>query len=211
MRANELVASVGLAACCAGGANAAIIVDQPVGAGFGLPSQLFGQPYTDYDCAGFDDFTLQSTWDLTSLTVYGSNDIRGGEALNDSVSLWIHTSPAYQTGIHVFGTQVGGDLIFDLTGITLGAGTYWLSAQVDRPFTTGGGQWYWSPSNTLVGEAPLWQNPGGAWGGGTGFLPALAFTSAIELAFTLEGTKVPAPGAIAVVALAGVCGRRRRN
>lgn len=209
MRTNVSLASVALAAGCAAGANAAIILDQPSGIGTAA-SQQFEPAYTAYDCAGFDDFTLLSTWDLTTLTVYGSEG-GGGAGSNTNVSLWIHTSPVYQTGTQVFGTQVGSDLVFDLTGITLTAGTYWLSAQVNRAFAGGGGQWFWRSSSTTNGAAALWQNPGDGFGNGTGLIPASGISGEYDLAFTLEGNKIPAPGAIALLGLAGLCGRRRRN
>lgn len=210
MKSNLLLVSVGLAAGFVASANAGIIQDQ-LPTGNGLTSQNFTD-FGAYSSAGFDDFTLNSAYDLTSLVVYGSNSAGANPGLNVSVDLWISNSPAYQTGFYVAGVEVGGNLHFNLTGITLGAGTWWISAQVSRPFGGGGGQWYWSTSNSTNGSVGLWQNPGGAFGQGAGLQPngVINGGQSVDWAWTLEGEKVPAPGAIALLGLAGLRGRRRR-
>jgi MYXO-CTERM domain-containing protein len=83
---------------------------------------------------------------------------------------------------------------------------------VNRPFGGGGGQWYWNTSATTNGSVGLWQNPGGGFGAGTGLQPngALNGGNSADWAWTLEGDKVPAPGALALLGLAGLAGRRRR-
>lgn len=42
-----------------------------------------------YSSAGFDDFTLATTHDLTALTIYGKNTAGANPSLNMSVDLWI--------------------------------------------------------------------------------------------------------------------------
>ena len=208
MKSTLLIASVGLVAGIAACANATVIVNQPNDTGNGYTSQNFTD-YTAYSGTCFDDFTLNSTWDMTSLTVYGVDN--GNSAFNVAVSAWIGTTAGWHTGTMVSGVQVGNDLVFNLTGITLGAGTYWVSAEVERPFA-GGGQWYWGSSSTTNGSTGLYQNPGGGFGVGTGVISNGAFNGGVatDMAFTLQGDKVPAPGAIALIGLAGLMGRRRR-
>lgn len=192
-------------------ASADVIVDQPASGAGDVASQVFLDPYAGYTCSAFDDFTITDAYNLTALAVYGTDNIDGGGASNLSVVVRFYTDPnlnnaaiASRTGI-----QIGSDLYFDLTGITLTAGTYWISAQVERDFSAGG-QWFWRESDTMNGAQALWQNPGGAFGYGGDPVPITALgQNAHDMAFRLEGY-VPAPGAIAVLGLGALARRRRR-
>lgn len=196
-----------------GGASqrSTIIDQQPAGTGIGRISQYFSD-FPDFATLGFDDFTLSSAYNLTSLTVYGVEN--GNSAFNAAVRYAIvdvaSNSPntVFAAGV---GVQVGSDLQFDLTGVTLGAGTYWLTAWVDRPFG-GGGQWFWAEAGTANGGESIFHNPGGGFGFGTNPTPGSAiFGAPSDLAFTLSGDVVPAPSALALLGLGGlVAGRRRR-
>lgn len=193
------------------GVRADIIVDQPdVGEG-GIASQVFDTPYELYSCSAMDDFTITDTYNLTALTVYGENGAGSGD---DDIAVTVRflstpnlggTTVASATGV-----QSNGVLTFDLTGITLGPGTYWIAAQVQRNFDVGG-QWYWRTSDTMNGAQALWQNPGGAFGYGVDPVTIdVLGQSRWDMAFTLEGV-VPAPGAATLLALCGLAGRRRRG
>jgi hypothetical protein len=188
-----------------------IIVDQPSNFEGGVASQVFGEPYPDYACSALDDFTITDAYNLTALTVYGENSSTGSGDYNLDVVVRFLAGPdlGSSTVASASGVQVGGNLLFDLTGITLGAGTYWISAQVVRPLEPGG-QWFWSPSNTMNGAQALWQNPGGAFGLGSDPISIQVLgPQRHDMAFTLEGTIVPAPGALALLGVAALVGRRR--
>lgn len=202
----------GQGAVTGGASQRSTIVDQqPAGTGIGRVSQAFGD-FPAFTTLGFDDFTLSSAYNLTSLTVYGVEN--GNGSFNAAVRYAIldvaSNSPGviYASGV---GVQVGADLQFDLTGVTLGAGTYWLTAWVDRPFT-GGGQWFWAEAGTANGSESFFHNPGGGFGFGTNPTAGTAiFGAPSDLAFTLSGDVVPAPSALALLGLGGlVAGRRRR-
>lgn len=201
-----------LASACACGARADIILDQPDTGLTGYASQEFTD-LPDYTCSVFDDFTLTQTYNLTALTVYGENSIGGGDMHDVDVRLRIFTEAnlggtALAT---VSGTDVDGVLHWDLTGITLGAGTYWVAAQVVRPYNPGG-QWYWRNSATMNGAHAMWHNPGGAFGLGTDPISTELLGSQYhDMAMTLEGV-VPAPGALAAMAMGALArGFTRRD
>ena len=200
------------AAATAAAVSADVIVDQPASGAGDVASQVFLDPYAGHTCSAFDDFTIAQGYDLTSLVVYGTDSITGGGASNLSVIVRFYTDPNLNNAAIASrtGTQVGTDLYFDLTGISLGAGTYWISAQVERNFDVGG-QWFWRESETTNGAQALWQNPGGAFGYGNDPVPITALgQNAYDMAFTLEGV-VPAPGAVALLGAAGLLQRRRRR
>jgi MYXO-CTERM domain-containing protein len=195
-----------------GSVRSAIVDQQPGASGNGLISQSFPD-FPNFSTLGFDDFTLSNAYNLTSLTVYGvelglpSANVNVVYAIVDIASSSPNTIYAIGTG-----TQVGQNLEFDLTGVTLGAGTYWLTAWVERPFGTGG-QWFWAQSDTTNGSEAFFHNPGGGFGLGTNPFPGSVLTGGIptDLAFTLSGDVVPAPSALALLGLGGlVAGRRRR-
>jgi hypothetical protein len=175
-------------------------------------SQSFGD-FPDFTTLSFDDFTLGSAVNLTSLTVYGTEN---GTGVNDFVVYAITSdasnspSTIYASGL---GSQVGSNLVFDLTGVSLGAGTYWVTAFVVRDFGTGG-QWFWNQTaDAISGSESFVHNPGGGFGLGTDPVSASALFGGVrsDLAFTIEGDIVPAPSALALLGLGGlVAGRRRR-
>jgi len=190
-------------------AAADVIVDQADIGAAGYASQEFTD-YPDFTCSVFDDVTLTEAYDLTAFRVYGENSQPGGGGANVDVRLRIFTAPdllgtALAT---VSGTETDGVLNWDLTGITLGPGTYWFAAQVVRPFDEGG-QWYWRVSDTMNGAHAMWHNPGGAFGLGTDPISTSVLGSEYhDMAMRLEGTPVPVPGAIAVL-LGGMLARRQ--
>jgi len=194
------------------GGFADIIVHQPDGLESGLASQVFGSPYEAYSCSALDDFTITDAYDLTALTIYGENGIGSGD---DDIAITVRFLAAPDLGSATLasatGVQSGGVLTFDLTGITLAAGTYWIAAQVERDFDLGG-QWFWRLSPTTNGARAMWHNPGGAFGYGSDPVTIdVLGQNRWDMAFTLEGTIVPTPGTLALLGAAMLVGRRRRG
>ena len=117
----------GSSAVAAGFSGRSVLINQADGAANGRASQNFGD-FPDFTCGAFDDITFGSAVNLTSMTIYGQNSLAGGEAANVSVNYQIRTAPDLVGGTIVasgLGTQLGGVLTFDLTGVSLTAGTYW--------------------------------------------------------------------------------------
>lgn len=193
--------------------NRSTLINQANNGSANRISQQFGD-FPAFATYSFDDVTFGSAVDLTSMTVYGTEN---GSGVNTAVYYAFMDAPDAVTGNVVasgLGVQSGGDLVFDLTGVSLGAGTYWMTAFVVRDFGTGG-QWFWNQTGDAIsGSEAFVHNPGGGFGFGTGSVPGsqagIGF-SAADMAFTIEGNVVPAPGAFAVLGLGGlVAGRRRR-
>lgn len=206
------VAALGLAALSTCATSlASVIVDQPAAAsGDGMPSQVMLEPHAGFSCSAFDDFTIGESFELAALTVYGFDGVGGDSSFNMAVTVRFYTDPNLGNTATAArsGTQVGGDLVFDLSGITLGPGTYWIAAQVERPLI-GGGQWFWYVSDTTNGAQAMWQNPAGGFGQGSRPIPISDFgASAHDMAYRLES--VPAPGAWTLLGACTLFGRRRR-
>ena len=189
--------------------GAAFEIFQPPNPGAAIASQDFPN-LPDYSCACLDDFTITAPVTLATLEIFGLEEAIDGAALNLDVRAWILPAP-YLGAVPVaslHGRQVGADLLFDLEGLVLEAGTYWIAAQVVRPFA-GGQQWLWDLSDARNGAEAMFHNPGGGFGYGTAPLPVSYFDSQMhDMAFRLQG--VPAPGVAAVLAIAGLAARRRR-
>jgi hypothetical protein len=185
-------------------------VFQPPVSGSAIASQDFtNQPA--YSSACLDDFTITAPVTLATMQIFGLEESGDGAALNLDVRAWILPSPSLNAvpvaSLH--GQQVGEDLLFNLEGLSLDAGTYWIAAQVVRPFVPSQ-QWLWAVSDTKNGAEAMFHNPGGGFGLGTAPIPVSTFDSGMyDMAFRLEA--VPAPGVLAALALAGLAPCRRRR
>lgn len=198
--------------CLEHGARADVIVDQPESDANGFASQEFTD-FTAFTCSAFDDVVLAQAYDLTSFVVYGQNTDENGWMFNTDVRLRIFAEPNLTATplATVSGLQIEGDLVWDLTGITLGPGTYWFSAQVVRPFEPGG-QWYWRVSDTMNGAHSMWHNPGGGFGLGTEPISTeLLGAAQYDMSMRLEGTPVPAPAVLALLLAGGLARRQSRE
>lgn len=189
--------------------QAAVIANQPYDGSHAIVSQHTPDA-PNFTAIAFDDFTLNATTDLSALTVYGHD--AGEASYNTDVVMQIRTGAFIGADVlfESFGTQVGLDLVFNLTGIQLEAGHYWLSAFVVRPHSDTP-IWTWGQSLTTNGEKAMWQNPGNGYGAGIAPLVIANNGGDYDMAFTLEGTATPAPGALALVGAAGLLGSRRRR
>ncbi|MCX5641476.1 MAG: hypothetical protein NT059_11805 [Planctomycetota bacterium] len=208
-----LIASSAPALMLLSASQAAVIANQPYGQTYAITSQHMPDVLAN-SAQAYDDFSLDTTTDLSALTIYGVEN--GHPGYNISVVMQITSSVGIAAPVlfTTTGTQVGENLVFDLTGMQLVAGHYWLSAFVVRPILTGGGQWFWGESTTTNGEPAMWQNPGNGYGLGSTPILASQFSnggSAYDMAFILKGTAAPAPGALALLGAAGLLGSRRRR
>jgi len=213
-----LIASSAPALMLLSASQAAVIADQPYGEIYAITSQHMPDELA-HSAQAYDDFSLDTTTDLSALTIYGVEN--GNPGYNISVVMQITSSVGVAAPVlfTTTGTQVGADLVFDLTGMQLEAGHFWLSAFVVRPLnipgqSDGGGQWFWGQSTTTNGEPAMWQNPGDGYG--LGSTPILASQiskggGSYDMAFILEGTAAPAPGVLALLGAAGLLGSRRRS
>jgi len=98
---------------------------------------------------------------------------------------------------------------FDLNSLILNPGEYWIGLTIDHTFTGGGGQV--GVGTRASGGVPgdlnaMHANPLGGFG-----FTLQALNPAADAAYRLVGTAVPAPGALALLGLAGLAARRRRR
>ena len=165
-------------------------------------SNSASQLFTDVDDSpifSFDDFTvLGDGWNLDRFIAFGTEGSDGsGQSENLNVVLNILSSPSVTTTpvFSFVGIQdENHNLVFDLQSLFLPAGTYWITAYVERPFEQGG-QWFWyrtNPAAGLNGNDAVLQDPNDL--SGAGFTSPTPFSKAFgapsDLSFRIEGTNV---------------------
>jgi hypothetical protein len=222
------------------GARGDVLVNQPYD-GFSpqAPSQIFTDTspvnYNQlWSIKAFDDFTIapNTVWHIDSVTVFGQD--QGDPGQNVSVSLQFASSPNFNNGApELSGSEdSSGNLNFNSLGVTLGPGTYWLTAYVTRPLLPTGGQWFWDETNAgnPNGSEFYLHNPGGqllqilnSAGNLTAFTDPTPGSAVYfpqgpnDLAFIINGSSqlIPEPTALTQALIAtmigagGVYGRRR--
>jgi MYXO-CTERM domain-containing protein len=177
---------------------------------------------TTFPQSNADDFIVDaggaSLGVLTWYGTYGNNNF----ALNDLFTIRIHGDAAglpdggagflnlsglaavtrVDTGTDLFGSFDEFRYTYDLGGLNLGGGTYWIEIFNDTAQNTDG--WFWERGDLdavhgRAGFAHAFETPGVNWSEFPG----------LDLAFTIEA--VPAPGALVLLGLAGCAGVRRRR
>jgi hypothetical protein len=125
--------------------------------GDGITSQNFEAAYDAYDAMGGADFKINGKCKVTSVDLVGSFSAAGPA---DGATITIHkkslNKPAKCEGTV---EAAGPNFTVPVSGCKLKKGTYWLTAQGNLDFATGG-QWYWSTTNEASGKPDQWQNPG---------------------------------------------------
>jgi MYXO-CTERM domain-containing protein len=181
-------------------------------------SQQF-DAYAVYNIVAIDDFTISEDMNLTSASmVLGGWNGFAGSAGVMGYTVSIFSAPE-ASGVDIFGdvmamwfdaTSVstdwsgGGELIsFDLGGAVLAAGSYWIGITPFNSFGDNGQTGAWQ--SDIGDNSGVQGNPTGAFGFGPWT------TTDVNYAYSLEGTAIPTPGALALLGLAGFAGRRRRS
>ena len=207
------------AGALAGAASADILWDQqPVSTNTGVRNQIIG--FSGFDQYLVNDATFASDVVVDSMTVYfvdnpGLAAIGAGgtgqfsvfpvngivpDDLDDpTVAPFVSITFADEGNGIVSGTVTGLNL-------ALGAGSYWFNLTPTIDFNSfGEGVAAYSPGN--IGQASAgWDADIGQFiGWTTPFTPV-----SDEMAFTLEGTVVPAPASVSFLALGALAARRRR-
>ncbi len=178
--------------------------------------------YGAYSIVAMDDFSISEDMNLTSASMVlgGWNGYPGDPGLVQGYTISIFSSVGAAAG-NLYGDVVavwsdpvaadtawlgGGHLMtFDLGGAFLAAGDYWLGITPLNHFAAGGGQTGVYTSD--IGDGSGHQaNPGGGFG-----MPGNWQARGENYAYSLEGSAIPAPAALALLGLAGFAGRRRRS
>lgn len=137
-------------------------------AGNGIVSQHFARDSNFYTSRGADDFTIGSgSWKIREVDVTGlyRDDDR---ATSENVAFYVDKDGLPGAVLARFDRVVGngnGSGSFNIplgNGITLPAGTYWVSVQINEPE----GFWVWETTSQQHGAAAAWKNPRGGFGSG---------------------------------------------
>ena len=207
-------------------AGADVVMDQ-IGAADGsdmggstAASQDFEDAYNVYDIAAIDDFYLGGATSLNSVSfiLNGWNGWGGsGGALGYNVNIYSSIESAganlsgdvaaftYGVGDAVANGDWGGageHLTLDLGGFDLAGGSYLISVQAINNFADNGQS---GIATSNLGDGAGYQaNPAG----GFGFGPYQG--TPYDFAYAIDGTVVPAPAALGLLAIGGLAVRRRR-
>jgi hypothetical protein len=189
----------------------------------------------DSDLQACDDFTINDTYNITSvsgdwLTFFGGLPLQGAkvEFFTDNgfgapgeVPFASYDASQGETSTQNFNDPnfglIGVTMTVDLSGagIQLPADTYWVSVQ---PIAIGG-DWGYVTVNMGGGTGQFLRDGGVDHGNGlAGGYGTNDWVSAVNfngqdgsVGYTVEGSRIPAPGAAAIMGLAGLfAGRRRR-
>ncbi len=178
--------------------------------------------YGAYSIVAMDDFSISEDMYLTSASMVlgGWNGYPGDPSNVTGYTVNIYSSVAAAAGnlvgdvYSMYFTNDGWDanwtggghlVTLDLGGGPLAAGDYWLGITPLNHFAGGFGQTGVYTSD--IGDGSGHQaNPGGGFG-----MPNNWQASGENYAYSLEGSAIPAPAALALLGLAGFAGRRRRS
>ncbi len=175
----------------------AVLYDQTGAAviGSGYTSQDFEAVVDIYDSQGADDFVVPAgeTWNINQVAALGL--YYNGNGLMPSANVYFYDDAAGYPGNLLASENVvptddtTGNIICDITEVSLGEGTYWVSVQAVMDFQTGG-QWGWTPNDALTNSGAAWQNPGDGFVTGCttwGRITSCIFAEEDDLAFILSG------------------------
>ena len=189
-------------------------------------SQYFESAYAVYHVAAMDDFVMPYDGYVTSVeaVISGWGVYAGLNGIVDYSILFFDTpqnagagptllqaSVAAVLDVQYDGVQLSftgtanQDLLQFNTNVELSAGTYWVALMPENPFGTNGQT---GIMGSVLGDLNAYQaNPAGGFGFPNGYQ---MIDPPMNLAYRLYGTEIPAPGALALLGLAGLARRRRR-
>jgi hypothetical protein len=146
----------------------ATLYEQVSAGSFAIASQNFEPNLDSLDSAAADDFSVPEgvVWVISSVEVRGKYE-GGAQHTVDSVNIAFYGdsggfpgTPFGSTTAVPVGDVSGGNLVVNLSTSLRGGETYWISAQVNKNFTTTG-QWLWFENTAQHLNPSVWRNPGG--------------------------------------------------
>jgi hypothetical protein len=145
--------------------------------GEAIDSQNFTSgSFASADDMGADDFVVPKgqTWTITEVDAPGIYFADSGPSASEDVIFWSNDKKAKTPGKAekggtfdgLKGTDNSGSFSIKLPkkGMTLKAGTYWVSVIANCSFEGGCGEWGWDENGKIHGADAVWQNPGGYFG-----------------------------------------------
>lgn len=151
--------------------------------------------------------------DVGSSVIFGDTTTNRMSATGDTNMYRVFNTTTPPPGTAPGTTRLIRFLDLNVGGLNLAAGTYWIDWQA----TVSAGTAAFAPSITIPGQGNRPGDNGRQWTG-TAWQdmldtanPATGADLIQDLAFQVEGTPIPAPGAAALLGLAGLAGARRRR
>lgn len=210
----------------------AMSITAPVSAGDVLwdqPLLLDTQAFVDQNFSDFPDFSTFLVSDvvfgtpviINSITTYYTNVFNlWPQNAAGTATLNIFADPLSGGDDPAAGASVVVDFVTTADGIAvtasglnmaLGAGTYWIGLAPELTFGGAGQEFHLEAVG--VGANTQGRNPGGGFGLGLDWFDAGQTFAGVDWdgAITVVGEVVPAPGAMALLGIAGLAGTRRRR
>ncbi|MCL4209245.1 MAG: hypothetical protein HRU76_12925 [Phycisphaeraceae bacterium] len=211
-----------VAAAFAGVAQADVLWHQAPNTGAAAYVDQEFSDFPTFSTYGVSDVTFGAAATITDVTVYFSvNAGWPGVITQGRLNIFAKTGslpgggddPGTGTVVNVVVTNMGTHMTIKASGLNIGvgAGSYWIGL---TPMTTFGthGQAFNMQATGNVGDPTAFRNPGGGFGLGTAWGTNVLFGGpGSDHAITIEGTAIPAPGALALLGAAGLVARRRRR
>jgi hypothetical protein len=137
--------------------------------GHSIISQHLPMRYRTLTSRGADDFSVPSgRWTVTVVVALGSLPRRAKPINSENVVFYHDRDGAPGSVIARFNDIIpldpgsGRQRIPLTSGVTLGAGTYWVSVQVTKPYS----YWLWKTTSDANGASAKWKNPLDGFGSG---------------------------------------------
>jgi hypothetical protein len=136
---------------------------------------MFDSDYHVYDSQAADDFTIPTGqfWVIKAVGVLGGFS-NNGTPTSENVFFYHDRNgkpgkPVHNgTFLNLIGDNIAGEQFYNPLpgrGLKLQAGHYWLSFQVNMPYSQG--YWLWGTEDLKKGQGgdrAVWKNPGNGWG-----------------------------------------------
>jgi MYXO-CTERM domain-containing protein len=203
------------AAFAAGAASADVLYNNPAGTG-NFVDQEFGD-YPTYSTYQVADVTFASGSVINQITVYTTVGIGNWGGITQArLNLFTKTgalplaSDDPTAGTLVNATWSNGLLVASGLNIPV-SGAMWVGLTAVGDFGAVGQEFHLC-GTSVSGDPDAYRNPGGSFGlpAGTNWGDMTSGAGYRDIAMTIEGV-VPAPGAMALLGLAGIAARRRRR
>jgi hypothetical protein len=137
-----------------------------------INSQNFEPAMAAFDDQAADDFVFTYPFNnvITGVRVMGEYSEGGGPASSFNVYIYGNGPGKLPGGLidaqfNLPYTGTPPDFTINLSLVTLGPGTYWVSVQAQQDFNPNG-QWFWHNRTVQSNAGAAWQNPGDGYGTG---------------------------------------------